>query len=171
MKKIRKTLPFDKKNEEDFLRISENIRNALDTISSNANLAATQNKLAKLAGCSRKTLYNRKWALEELRLIKVNRKSLKEKNTANVLSFNKTTEKGDICNNDLLDLIKTYKQQNGLLFDRIQDLEDLKDELERYNLVLEEENKTLKNDNKELRNELRLLKKSLNLSSNIIKIR
>jgi len=66
---------LQEKNEQDFVDVTRRIQEALARIESNAKLKATQDVLAKLADCSRGTLNNRKWPLDQLRKIKDARKT------------------------------------------------------------------------------------------------
>lgn len=72
---IREQLPFDERNERDFVGVTQRIRDALSKIKLNEAIKATESSLAKLAKCSRGTLANRKWPLDELRAIKDGRKA------------------------------------------------------------------------------------------------
>lgn len=65
--------PYDEQNKADYLVISNNIEAALNIISTDLNISATEKSLAKLAGCSRGTLRNRVYPLEKLRYIKKQR--------------------------------------------------------------------------------------------------
>lgn len=71
----RKRLPFDDRNERDFSDLTSKIREALIKIRLDDSVGATEMSLAKIAGCSRATLANRKWPLKELRAIKAARKA------------------------------------------------------------------------------------------------
>ena len=63
---MRSSLPFDKKNAEDFFKVSKAIQEALEMIRSDVRLKPTQAALSKLSGVHRNILRNRKWPLEEL---------------------------------------------------------------------------------------------------------
>jgi len=166
MKKIRKYLPFDKKNEEDFIKITENIQIALNVIRNDPKIPATQNKLAKLANCSRKTLYNREGVIKELKLIKSERKFAKSKHTDNIIDFSR---KDNDKTKEIL--IKKYEHQNALLFDKIQDLEEQVKELSDINIVLNEDKQVLLAENTELRSKLRKSKNTTYSSSNVVHIK
>lgn len=120
-KKKEKLLPFDKRNEDDYQKITEKIEFALQKIERDGRIPATQEKLAELAECSRKTLNNRKYPIERLRQIKNDRKqkSLKIDNKE------KISAKSTLDNSDNLNaMIKNYQKENGLLFNRLQDIEE-----------------------------------------------
>ena len=61
---------LEKKNDADFLELTLRLKAALQKIEISPGLKATQSVLKKLANCSRGTLNNRKWPIEELTRIK-----------------------------------------------------------------------------------------------------
>lgn len=63
------------KNEQEFVKMTDHIQLALVQIENDLKLKATQDVLARLSGCSRGTLNNRKWPLERLMEIKAARKA------------------------------------------------------------------------------------------------
>jgi hypothetical protein len=73
-----KRLPFDERNEQDFEDLTRRILDALALIRKDPSIPATQEKLAKLAECTRKTLHNRGWPITELKKIKEERKAGKD---------------------------------------------------------------------------------------------
>jgi hypothetical protein len=73
--------PYYKQNEADFLAITKLIEGALARLRRDKTKKATEKNLAKLAGCSRGTLRNRKWPLLELEAIKVERNESNEKSS------------------------------------------------------------------------------------------
>lgn len=72
---------LERKNDEDFLEITKRIEQALGRIKDDPSLKASQDTLAKLANCSRGTLNNRRWPLEQLVQIKNARKATRSKGT------------------------------------------------------------------------------------------
>jgi hypothetical protein len=66
---------LQEKNDQEFIDVTRRIQNALARIESDQKLKPTQDVLAKLAECSRGTLNNRKWPLDQLRKIKDARKA------------------------------------------------------------------------------------------------
>ncbi|WP_295003476.1 hypothetical protein [uncultured Dechloromonas sp.] len=66
---------LQEKNEQEFVEVTRRIQDALARIESDPKLKPTQDVLAKLADCSRGTLNNRKWPLDQLRKIKGARKA------------------------------------------------------------------------------------------------
>lgn len=66
---------LQEKNEQEFVEVTRRIQDALARIESDPKLKASQDVLAKLANCSRGTLNNRKWPLDQLRKIKDARKA------------------------------------------------------------------------------------------------
>lgn len=97
-----KSLPeaLAEKNAQDFEDITLRIKGALEKIRKNSKLKPTQAVLAKLAECSRGTINNRKWPLEELEVIKHERKEQKQE------VVNATTPQ-----NDEASLLEQYKDQ------------------------------------------------------------
>ena len=71
----RRRLPFDEANERDFNELTKRIQFALSEIRSNEAIKATESSLAKLAKCSRGTLSNRSWPLDELKSIQASRRA------------------------------------------------------------------------------------------------
>lgn len=134
-----KALPFDERNQRDFDDMTTRIRDALDLIRKNKSLRVTQDALAELAQCSRRTLSLRVWPILELKKIKDARsnhiKAVEGK--ADVL----TTVKTDSL---LITQVKNYQIQNGELFDRLQNLEEDKARLVVVISTLEHQLQTLK---------------------------
>lgn len=64
---------LEKKNAADFAEISARIESAIERIRTNPKIKPSQDELAKLSGCSRGTINNRKWPLEQLKKIKADR--------------------------------------------------------------------------------------------------
>jgi uncharacterized protein YlxW (UPF0749 family) len=125
-----KALPFDQRNEQDFHEMTERIRCALDVVRNTRTLKPTQDTLAKIAGCSRRTLSLRIWPIEVLKQIKLARLQRPQKRRADARSVNsKDSER-------LLEKqVKNYQRQNAELFDRVQDLEE---EKSRSDLIISE---------------------------------
>lgn len=114
-----KALPFDERNQRDFNDMTARIRDALDLIRKNKNLRATQDVLAELAQCSRRTLSLRVWPILELKKIKDARSN----------HINAVERKADVRNavktdSLLIKQVKNYQAQNGELFYRLQNLEE-----------------------------------------------
>jgi len=116
-----KTLPFDERNDRDFEDLTNRIRNGLDLIRKTKSLKPTQDTLAKLAKCSRRTLSLRRWPIEELKKIK---------SPAFIGCQNQTVTaatrkgRGETPLSLLISQIRNYQDQNGQLFDRVQYLEE-----------------------------------------------
>lgn len=166
-KKKQKLLPFDARNEADYYKLTDQIESALQKIESDGRIPATQNKLADLAKCSRKTLNNRKYPIERLNQIKTDRKlkSLKAVNTKN-LSSTSIPDDSD----SFKTLINNYQNEMGLLFNRLQDIEEQNKELKRLNDFYEEEVKSTREENVKLFDKLRKLENSSLTLSNVISI-
>ena len=71
-------LPFDERNQQDFMLVTKSILDALALMANDRRLKRTEINLAKLAGCSRGTLRNRKWPMEQLHKLKEEAKAAKE---------------------------------------------------------------------------------------------
>jgi chromosome segregation ATPase len=69
---------LQEKNEQEFIKVTRRIQEALARIKDDPKLKATQDVLAQLADCSRGTINNRKWPLDRLREIKTARKAAKQ---------------------------------------------------------------------------------------------
>lgn len=65
--------PYDEKNEELFEAVTRQLNEALRKLEKDSSLSASVSSLAKLSGVHRNTIYNRKWPLEKLNVIKENR--------------------------------------------------------------------------------------------------
>lgn len=117
-----KTLPFDERNERDFEEMTDRIRSGLESIRKSNSLKATQDSLARLAHCSRRTLNLRRWPIDELKRIKVQRQTLHQESKKEAAHKNRSTtlEK----EKQLIKQIRNYQEQNGRLFDRVQILEE-----------------------------------------------
>ncbi len=120
-------LPFDERNEQDFEDLTRKIQDAIATIKKTRSIPATQEKLAEMVGCTRKTLHNRGWPITDLKKIKEERKDnkdSKQKNTA--VEHRLSAEKHITREKLLIGQIRNLQEQNGKLFDRVQDLEEQK---------------------------------------------
>jgi len=58
--------------------VTKRIQDALEQMANDRRLKRTETNLAKLAGCSRGTLRNRKWPMEQLQRLKEESRSAKE---------------------------------------------------------------------------------------------
>lgn len=151
----RKLLPFSERNDRDFEDMTTRIRDALDLIRKNKSVRATQETLAELAHCSRRTLSLRVWPILELKRIKDSRsnhtKSIKSKATSPSPVGSDTR---------LIRQVKNYQKQNGELFERVQGLEEEKTRMAVVIDTLEEQLQVVKetldaSENKSRRSKLR----------------
>lgn len=94
---------LQEKNEQDFVEVTDRIQSALSQIRSNPKLKATQEILAQLASCSRGTLNNRRWPLEELKKIKTARKTSPRSTTDDSALASKTESRIDRYKQQLYD--------------------------------------------------------------------
>ncbi|EPA96799.1 MULTISPECIES: hypothetical protein [unclassified Pseudomonas] len=83
--------PYDEKNEELFEAVTRQLNEALRKLEKDSSLSASVSSLAKLSGVHRNTIYNRKWPLEKLNVIKENRVQQK-KDDAIIKAGQKTPE-------------------------------------------------------------------------------
>lgn len=169
MLKELKRLPFEERNEQDFEDLTRKIWDALTTIKKIKSTPATQEKLAELVGCTRKTLHNRGWPISELKKIKEERNGSKPKNTTAEHRLN--SEKHISREKLLIGQIRTLQEQNGNLFNRVQELEEQKEKLIDTIKVLEDEVVILKDENQTLEREMRKLKESRHSKINVVSIR
>lgn len=172
MLKELKRLPFDERNEQDFEDLTRKIRDALAKIRKTRSLPATQENLAELAGCTRKTLHNRSWPISELKKIKEERQDNKDNKPKNTIARHKISS-GNYVERErlLIKRIKNFQEHNGKLFDRVQELEEQNAGLVDTVQILEDEIVSLKDENRKLEKELRKLKQSRNGKTNVVSIR
>lgn len=71
-------LPFDARNQQDFMLVTKRIQDALELMANDRRLKRTETNLARLAGCSRGTLRNRQWPMEQLQKLKTDARATKE---------------------------------------------------------------------------------------------
>ena len=71
--------PYDDRNQADYQENTRKIEAALELIRKHSTIEATQKSLTALSGCSRGTLYHRKYPLECLKEIKRQRSEKKSK--------------------------------------------------------------------------------------------
>jgi len=116
-----KAFPFDDRNQRDFDQMTTRIRDGLDLIRKKKTLKATQETLAELAQCSRRTLSLRVWPILEL-------KKLKDARSNHIKAVGGKVDVRTAGETDrlLIKQIKNYQTQNGELFDRVQNLEEEK---------------------------------------------
>jgi hypothetical protein len=150
MPALLKTLPFDERNDQDFEELTQRIRQALDLVRKNRSLKPTQNTLARLAQCSRKTLHLRRWPVEQLKSIRNQRLSNPESGRG------KTKTKHEApTENQLIAQIRNYQSQNGKLFDQVQYFEHEQTTWTLVRKALEEDLATAKEKIQELEKALR----------------
>lgn len=167
-----KRLPFDERNEQDFENLTRNIQNAVATIRKSRSIPATQEKLAELSGCTRKTLHNRVWPINELKKIKEERKANKDSNPKNITAEHKLSAEKHIAREKLLVIqIRNLQEQNGKLFNQVQELQEQKASLIDTVKVLESEISSFKDVITKFERELRLLKRGRDVRSNVVSIR
>jgi len=67
---LKANLPFDERNQQDYMLVTKRIQDALEQMANDRRLKRTETNLARLASCSRGTLRNRKWPIEKLQKLK-----------------------------------------------------------------------------------------------------
>ncbi|MDD2741088.1 MAG: hypothetical protein PHV02_02380 [Rhodocyclaceae bacterium] len=72
------SLPFDERNQQDFMLVTKRIQDALEQMTNDCRLKRTETNLAKLADRSRGTLRNRQWPMEQLQKLKEASRAAKE---------------------------------------------------------------------------------------------
>jgi hypothetical protein len=150
-----KALPFDDRNNSDFEAMTVRIRQGLETIRNNKSLPATQTTLAKLAQCSRKTLSLRRWPIDELKRIKVERNS-KHKDAEEKIPKQSGNEENR--ERQLIKQVRNYQDQNGRLFDQVQHLQEQKSNTDLITSTLEQQVIGLTEEVRRLEKELRKTK-------------
>lgn len=140
------------KNENDYFQMTERINEALKTLRDDHRIPATQNTLATMSGCSRKTLHNRAWAIKELKEIKQARKSKDVENITET-SVNLKT-KAQIRENLLIEENENLQEQNAILFNKLQESEYHLSQTLKLNSILEAENSYLRKNEKSFKNGL-----------------
>lgn len=167
-----KRLPFDSRNEQDFEDLTRRISDALAHIRKNPSIPATQDKLAKIAECTRKTLHNRGWPITELKKIKEERNANKDRKRKNTTVEHRLSAQRHVEREKLLIVrIRNLQGQNGELFDHVQNLEEQKSVLKDTVKVLEEEIIVLKDEKQKIGRELRLLKQGRDNKTNVVDFR
>jgi uncharacterized phage infection (PIP) family protein YhgE len=164
-------LPFDEKNQEDFIKLTERILDALEKISKNKAIPATQEKLRELSGCSRKTLHNRIWPVIKLKEIKAARKASNEDKPKKITPEHRLDVEVHINREtQLVEQIRNYQDQNGKLFDQVQDFQEQVAVLTDLNKVLENDVNELKAEIRKLRSELRKVQENKRGNSKVVSI-
>lgn len=141
------------KNDSDFVEVTRRLQIALEKIEKDPKLKATQEVLSRLAECSRGTINNRKWPLEQLQRIKDARKTPKAAENAAGHAGEREESR-----------IERYKQQ---LFDSREEVLAWKVRHDEIVSRLSEQQvltKALQLRNEALTNEIALLKKKVNSS-------
>lgn len=111
-------LPFDERNRKDYERVTASIHAALDKIRKDSSIPATQEDLARLAACTRKTLHNRVWPIDELKQIKADRKRAKEEKAPEALENSANHE------TLMLERVHRLEEENALMYDQILSLQE-----------------------------------------------
>jgi hypothetical protein len=169
MPRVLTPLPFDQRNEKDFEEMTERIKHALDIIRKKKTIRATVKELAGLAApCSPKTLYLRSWPIIELKKIKEDRRI----NKGSVPKVIKG-QRGNIeteYNHEILLIkqVQNYQDQNGALFDQVQDLKAQVSMLENAVKVITEEKAEAEEENRKLKNDRRKFTSKQNTNSNVV---
>lgn len=116
-----KPLPFDERNQRDFEELTARIQHSLNLIRKNHHLKATQETLAEVAHCSRRTLSLRVWPILELKRIKDSRSN-------HIKAGESKAESPSSVGTDtrLIGQVKNYQIQNGKLFEQVQGLKEEK---------------------------------------------
>lgn len=163
---------FDERNEQDFEDLTQKIWDAITSIKKARSIPATQDKLAEMAGCTRKTLHNRGWPITELKKIKEDRKANKAGKPKSITAEHRLNSETHIAREKMLiRQIRNLQEQNGKLFDRVQELEEQKAGLLDTAKVLEDEIDILKDETRKLERELWQIKQRHGDRNNVVSIR
>jgi DNA-binding XRE family transcriptional regulator len=170
---MRKSPGYRKRNEEDFEQMTLAIENAIQRLQGDSSEQATQENLAELAGCSRKTLHNREkiglthenriLPITELKAIQQARKSIKENSgkspkRKSTLDQKVTVEAHINREKILIGQVINYQEENAKWFDRVQELEREKERIASLLKLAERHIDDLKKEKKELESEIRKIK-------------
>jgi bisphosphoglycerate-independent phosphoglycerate mutase (AlkP superfamily) len=122
-------LPFDERNQRDFMLVTKRIQDALEQMANDGRLKKTETNLAKLAGCSRGTLRNRKWPMEQLQKLKKEARAAKDETEVEPRA---TREKSQVerYRNRLIknrDELLFWKYKHDALRDLVETLESQRD--------------------------------------------
>ncbi len=138
-------LPFDEKNQQDFLDATGRIQAALETLKNDRRLKRTEVNLAKLAQCSRGTLRNRSWPIEALKQLKLEAKvppsdapsvsQAKEESRIERYKWQLERNRDELLSwkfrhDDLAERLETLQAQNKAYKERVATLESQVRELE-----------------------------------------
>lgn len=126
-------LPFDERNQQDFMLVTKRIQDALELMANDRRLKRTETNLAKLAGCSRGTLRNRRWPMEQLQKLKEDARATKEQVEVEPRA---TREKAQVerYREQLVknrDELLFWKYKHDALRDRVETLESQRDAYKR----------------------------------------
>jgi hypothetical protein len=133
------SFPFDERNQQDFMLVTKRIQDALALMASDKRVKRTETNLAKLATCSRTTLHNRKWPLEQLQKLKEEARTAKAepepepratRDKARVERYREQLMKNrdelllwKYKHDTLRDLVETLEAQRDALKNRVEELE------------------------------------------------
>jgi chromosome segregation ATPase len=169
----RKSPGYKERNEEDFEQITQAIDNAIQRLQGDPSEQATQENLAELAGCSRKTLHNREkmglthenriLPITELKAIQQARKSIEENSRKTPKRKSSLDQKVAVethINREkmLIGQVSTYQEENAKWFDRVQELERERERIASLLKLAERHIDDLRKEKKELESEIRKTK-------------
>lgn len=122
-------LPFDERNQQDFMLVTKRIQDALELMANDRRIKRTETNLARLADCSRGTLRNRQWPMEQLRKLKEDARTAKEQVEVEPRA---TREKAQVerYREQLMknrDELLFWKYKHDALRDRVETLESQRD--------------------------------------------
>lgn len=169
----RKSPGYKERNEEDFEQMTQAIENAIQRLQEDLSEPATQDNLAELAGCTRKTLHNREkmglthenriLPLTELRAIQQARKSIEENSRKTPKRKSTLDQKVAVeahINREkiLIGQVNNYQEENAKLFDRVIELERENERSANLLMLAERHINDLKKEKRELESEIRKIK-------------
>lgn len=123
------SLPFDARNQQDFMLVTKRILDALEQMANDQRHKRTETNLAKLAGCSRGTLRNRKWPLDKLQKLKEETRKVKVETEAEPRAMREKNRveryKEQLIKNR--DELLLWKYKHDALRDMVETLESQRD--------------------------------------------
>lgn len=154
-----RSAPYDKKNQEDYAKITQNILAGLEALAKDRREPATEKNLARLSKCSRSTLRNRGWSLERLKEIKSLRQKQDEGGQEDTPSATPTAEEIHLDDKKkLLEQLNKSRDECGRLFNSLEEKESKCKRLERVVETLKASNDAKDRRVSELERELISLK-------------
>lgn len=147
--------PYHDRNQADYVEMTRKIEFALSKLRDDSDIPATEVSLSKLAGCSRNTLRNRKYPLEELKKIKSLRSEDSKKKPSRITKAHFLSVDFHIEENKQLKLQLTQsREETAIWVNKYFALETDSKRLERMNEILQKGKELLETQLKEARSQM-----------------